>query len=74
VKGNNQNTFSVTLPSQAVSINNGAMTVSNFTSTTNAQQNNTSVINIAATLNTNGTKVAGNYNAQDPFQVTLNYN
>ena len=75
VKGSNQNTFNVTLPSEAVSINNGSITVSNFTSTTtNAQQNNTSVISIAATLNTNGTKVAGNYSAQDPFQVTLNYN
>jgi hypothetical protein len=77
VKGSSLNTFNVTLPSEALSINNGAssMTISNFTSTTtSALQNNTSVISIAATLNVNGTKVAGNFSAQDPFQVTLNYN
>ncbi len=51
------------------------MTVSNFTSSTlNTQQGNASVINIDATLKVNGIPIAGNYSAQNPFQVTLNYN
>ena len=77
VKGSNLNTFNVTLPAEALTISNGAgsMTVSNFTSTTtNALQSNASVINIDATLKVNGNQTAGNYSAKNPFQVTLNYN
>ena len=77
VKGSSLSTFNVTLPSEALTIINdaGSMTVSNFTSSTlNTQQGNASVINIDATLKVNGTQTAGNYSAQNPFQVTLNYN
>lgn len=74
VKGSSQNTFDVTLPSSEVVVTNGqsSLTVGNFTTTTAGSNNNT--ISIAATLNTNGIQSAGNYNAKEPFQVTVNYN
>jgi hypothetical protein len=79
VKGSSLNTFDVTLPQEVYTINNGEgkMTVSNFTTSVvsaNTPQNKASVISINATLNVSGTLTAGNYNAQNPFQVTLNYN
>jgi hypothetical protein len=79
VKGSSLNTFDVTLPKEIFTINNGAgnMTVSNFTTSvvpSNTLQNNASVISINATLNVSGARTAGNYSAQNPFQVTLNYN
>lgn len=77
IEGSRQTIFNVTLPSEALTIINeaGSMTVSDFTSTTiNTQQGNASLINIDATLKINGAQAAGNYSAQNPFQVTLNYN
>ena len=77
IEGSRQNTFNVTLPSEALTIINsaGSMTVSNFTSTTtNTLQGNASLISIDAKLQVNGIQTAGNYSAQNPFQVTLNYN
>ena len=77
IKGNNQLTFDVTLPKEVFTINNGEgnMLVSNFTASsapTSYQQER--VISVGATLNVNGTQAAGNFSAQNPFQVTLNYN
>lgn len=79
VKGSSLTTFDVTFPSEALTVSNGQsiMTVGNFTNTAtpgNAVQSNNNMIRIAATLNVNGSQSAGNYKAQDPFQVTLNYN
>ncbi len=79
IKGGSQNTFDVTLPSSEVVVSNGqsSLTVGNFTTTstpTNTLQSINNTISIAATLNTNGILSAGNYNAKEPFQVTVNYN
>ena len=77
IRGNNQLTFDVTLPKEVFTINNGEgnMLVSNFTSTSASTNNQLErVISVGATLNVNGNQTAGNYSAQNPFQVTLNYN
>ncbi len=80
VTGGNQTTFDVTLPRETFTINNGGagdMVVSNFTSSstpTNALLSSASVIKIGATLNVPENQTAGNYSAQNPFLVTLNYN
>ncbi len=80
VTGGNQTTFDVTLPKETFTINNGGasnMLVSNFTSTsspTNALIASASIIKIGATLNVPENQAAGNFSAQDPFLVTLNYN
>ena len=80
VTGSNQSTFDVTLPKETFAINGGGdntLIVSDFTSThaqLNTLQSNSSVIKIGATLHVPENQSAGNYNAQNPFLVTLNYN
>ncbi len=80
VAGGNQATFDVTLPKETFTISNGGaenMIVSDFTSTStpaNALQTSASIIKIGATLNVPQNQSAGNYSAQNPFLVTLNYN
>ncbi len=80
VTGSNQSTFDVTLPKETFTISDKGsnnMRISNFTSTSTLQntlQGNSNVIKIGATLHVPENQSAGNYNAQNPFLVTLNYN
>ena len=80
VTGGNQSTFDVTLPKETFTISDGGsnnVRISNFTSMSslpNTLQSTSSVIKIGATLYIPENQSAGNYNAQNPFLVTLNYN
>jgi hypothetical protein len=80
VAGGSQTTFDITLPKETFAIGNGSdnnMVVNNFTATsspTNALQSSASIIKIGATLHVPENQAVGNYNAQNPFLVTLNYN
>lgn len=73
-------TFDVTLPKETFAVSNGSsntMIVSDFTSTSSL---NTSIagssrtIHVGATINIPENQASGNYIAQNPFLVTLNYN
>jgi hypothetical protein len=80
VAGGNFNTFDVSLPKETYAIKDGnanTMIVSNFTSSqsnNNALQGNNSKVNVGATLYIPQNQQSGSYDAQQPFQVTLNYN
>ncbi len=73
-------TFDVTLPTEAIQIgdnNSNIMTINNFTSAnklTGSFINGSREIKVAATLHMPENQVAGNFYAQNPFPVTINYN
>ena len=75
----NNTTFDITLPSSNIKLSNGKdnMIVSNFSSNYSLASNLLSgkkEITIGAELYIPENRVASNYNAQNPFPVTLNYN
>jgi len=73
--------YSITLPSQAVTLSNGrgsTMSVSNFTSNSSALGYNgfitgTGYLNIGATLYVNAAQSLGQYSSTSPFPVTVNF-
>lgn len=85
VTGTPAATYSVTLPSSAVTLNGsptGTMTVSNFTSTPDATVAGsglldatlgTQTLRVGATLNVGANQAAGSY-VSAAFDVTVNYN
>ena len=80
VTGANNYTYTITLPSTALTITSGAntMSVNSFTSnpatpgTLSATGSQT--LNVGATLNVNASQAAGTYTSGTPFTVTVNYN
>lgn len=79
VKGHQGATFSITLPTTPVIINNGNknMVVTNFTSTPNGfaeLSDGSRSIYVGATLVVNGDQQLGEYTSSTPFPVTVNYN
>ena len=73
--------YSITLPSQAVTLSNGrgsTMSVSNFTSNASVMGLNglltgTGYLNIGATLYVNAAQSLGQYSSTTPFPVTVNF-
>lgn len=79
VGGSGSYTYSITLPSSAVTIKSGSntMTVTNFTSTpsgTGQLSSGSQTLNVGATLNVSAGQPAGTYTTETPFDVTVNYN
>jgi hypothetical protein len=81
VNGQGNYTYAVTLPSSAVTLNDGAsntMTVTAFTSnpsgTAGVLTSGTQTLNVGATLNVSAAQNAGTYVSATPFNVTVNYN
>lgn len=79
VNGSGNYTYSITLPSTALTITSGAnnMTVSAFTSTPSAIGTltaGTQTLTVGATLNVAAAEPAGTYVSATPFNVTVNYN
>lgn len=79
VNGSGNYTYSITLPSTALTITSGAnnMTVSSFTSSPSAIGTltaGTQTLTVGATLNVAAAAPAGTYVSATPFDVTVNYN
>lgn len=79
VTGLGSYTYTITLPSTPLTINNGSntMTVNSFTSTpsgTGTLSGGSQVLNVGATLNVGVNQAAGLYTSASPFTVTVNYN
>lgn len=79
VNGTPGYTYSITLPSSPLTLNNGAntMTVNAFTSTptpTGTLVGGTDALNVGATLNVGAAQAPGTYTSASPFTVTVNYN
>lgn len=79
VTGLGSYTYTITLPSTPLTINNGAntMSVTAFTSTpsgTGTLSGGAQVLNVGATLNVGVNQAAGVYTSATPFSVTVNYN
>ena len=80
VSGENDYTFSITLPSTSHEIKSGSntMSVTDFTSTpttTGALSATGSVtVKVGATLNVSAGQAAGTYTSVTPFEVKVNYN
>jgi hypothetical protein len=79
VNGQGSYTYSILLPSTAVTLTNGAnsMTASTFTSNpsgTGALTAGTQTLSVGATLNVAAAQAAGVYVSGVPFNVTVNYN
>jgi hypothetical protein len=79
VNGSGNYTYSITLPSTALTITSGAnnMTVSSFTSSPSAIGTltaGTQTLTVGATLNVAAAEPAGTYISETPFDVTVNYN
>ncbi len=72
-------TYSITLPSGALTITSGAntMTVDSWTSSptpTGTLTGGTETLTVGATLNVGASQAAGTYISGTPFDVTVNYN
>lgn len=81
VEGESGYTYSVTLPSSAVTLDDGSshtMTVTAFTSnpsgTSGVLTSGSQTVNVGATLNVGASQAAGTYVSATPFNVTVNYN
>jgi hypothetical protein len=79
VTGEGNSTYSITLPSSAITLSSGSatMTVENFVSTpsnTGALNNGTQVVKVGATLNVGAAQAAGTYTNASGLFVTVNYN
>ncbi|RFS19487.1 DUF4402 domain-containing protein [Chitinophaga silvatica] len=79
VSGSGSLTYSITLPSSATTIANGAnsMTVNTFTSLpsgTGLLALGTQTLNVGATLNVSAAQATGTYTSATPFTVTVSYN
>jgi hypothetical protein len=81
VDGQGSYTYAITLPSSAVTLDDGAshtMTVSSFTSnpsgTAGQLTTGTQTLKVGATLNVGAAQAAGVYVSGTPFNVTVNYN
>jgi hypothetical protein len=79
VKGYQGATFSISLPTTPVIINNGSknMMVTNFTSTPNGfgdLADGSKNVFVGATLIVTGDQQLGEYTSSTPFPVTVNYN
>lgn len=77
--GANGSTYSITLPSAAITLSDGTnlMTVDNFTSVPSGSGSFTpgsQTIYVGATLNVNANQEAGDYESTQDFEVTVNYN
>jgi hypothetical protein len=79
VGGTGAYTYTITLPTSAVTIKNGTntMTITDFKSTpsgTGALSSGTQTLTVGATLNVGAAQAAGEYTTVTPFDVTVNYN
>ena len=79
VTGEGNSTYSITLPSSAITLTsaNGTMTVENFVSNpgnTGTLSNGTQVVKVGATLNVGAAQPAGTYTNAAGLFVTVNYN
>ncbi|MBC9930580.1 DUF4402 domain-containing protein [Chitinophaga qingshengii] len=79
VNGTGNYSYSISLPSAAVSITSGSntMTVSGFVSTPSGVgqlSSGTQALHVGATLNVSAAQPAGTYVSGTPFDVTVNYN
>ena len=86
VKGQVSSTYSITLPTTALTLTSGtsnSMTVTGFTSDITGSltsgagtlaADGTQTINVGATLNVGASQAAGLYVSGTPFAVTVNYN
>jgi hypothetical protein len=79
VTGEGNSTYSITLPSSAITLTSasGSMTVENFISNpsnTGTLSNGTQEIKVGATLNVGAAQPAGTYTNQSGLFVTVNYN
>ena len=79
VNGQGTYTYAITLPATAVTLTNGAntMTADTFTSTPSATgvlTAGTQTLTVGATLNVAAAQAAGIYVSGTPFSVTVNYN
>ena len=75
----NNTTFDITLPTSNINLSKGndRMTASNFSSNYSLASNLTAgkkEITIGAELYIPGNRIVSDFNAQNPFPVTLNYN
>ncbi|MBK7031664.1 MAG: DUF4402 domain-containing protein [Bacteroidales bacterium] len=79
VTGEGNSTYSITLPSSAITLTgpSGTMTVGTFVSTpsnTGALSGGTQEIKVGATLNVSASQAAGTYTNASGLFVTVNYN
>lgn len=80
ITGANNYSYSITLPSTALTVSSGSntMTVTSFTSnpspTGTLDASGKQTVNVGATLNVAAAQAAGNYTSATPFNVTVNYN
>jgi hypothetical protein len=79
VTGEGNSTYSITLPSSAITLTSasGSMTVENFISNpsnTGTLSNGTQEIKVGATLNVGAAQPAGTYTNESGLFVTVNYN
>ncbi|MBK7174802.1 MAG: DUF4402 domain-containing protein [Bacteroidales bacterium] len=79
VTGEGNSTYSITLPSSAITLTSpsGTMTVENFVSTpsnTGALNNGSQEVKVGATLNVGAAQAAGTYTNESSLFVTVNYN
>ena len=79
VTGEGNSTYSITLPSSAITLTSpsGTMTVENFVSTpsnTGALNNGSQEVKVGATLNVGAAQPAGTYTNESSLFVTVNYN
>jgi len=79
VTGEGNSTYSITLPSSAITLTSasGSMTVENFVSNpsnTGTLSNGTQEIKVGATLNVGAAQSAGLYSNESGLFVTVNYN
>jgi hypothetical protein len=80
ISDSDHSTFDITLPTENITIGSGNfdnMIVSNFSSTqsvTRSINGTTREIKVGANLQIPENQMPGNYNTQNPFPVTLNYN
>ena len=79
VTGEGNSTYSITLPSSAITLTgpSGTMTVENFVSTpsnTGTLNSGTQEVKVGATLNVGAAQAAGTYTNESGLFVTVNYN
>ena len=79
VTGEGNSTYSITLPSSAITLTgpSGTMTVENFVSTpsnTGTLSSGTQEVKVGATLNVGAAQPAGTYTNESGLFVTVNYN
>ncbi|MBK7213751.1 MAG: DUF4402 domain-containing protein [Bacteroidales bacterium] len=79
VTGEGNSTYSITLPSSAITLTsaNGTMTVENFVSNpgnTGTLSNGSQIVKVGATLNVGAAQPAGTYTNASGLFVTVNYN